>query len=170
MKLFKNKAFVYLITFALCALLAFSIYYFFNEKKQSKKTDDDAMELDNISRDGALDSIVGARSLKVVIGDNEYVIVLEDNASVHELLSYDKVVLIMNNDDSTMYGYLSNSIPYSPTTTDSLVKGDVVLTESNKVVIVFDNLELSNAYVKLGHIDTLDNMYYGEVDVFFLPI
>ena len=169
MKLFKNKAFVYLFTFALCALLAFSIYYFFNEKKKSNKNDD-AMELDNINRNGALDSIIGPRSLRVVIGSNEYIMVLEDNASVHELLSYDSVVFTMNNDDSTMYGYLSNSIPYSPTITDPLVKGDVILTESNRIVIVFDNLELSNAYVKLGHIDELGNMYYGEIDVSFLPV
>ncbi|MBR3490495.1 MAG: hypothetical protein IKH36_03280 [Bacilli bacterium] len=170
MKLFKNKAFVYLITFVLCALLAFSIYYFYKEKKQNSKNDDDAMELDNINRDGALDSIVGSRSLKVVIGSNEYILTLEDNSSVHELLSYDKVELTMNNDESTMYGYLNNSIPYNPSINDPLVKGDVILTESNKISIVFDNLEVSDAYVKLGHIDALDDMYYGEILVYFLPV
>ena len=95
---------------------------------------------------------------------------LEDNSSVHELLSYDKVELTMNNDESTMYGYLNNSIPYNPSINDPLVKGDVILTESNKISIVFDNLEVSDAYVKLGHIDALDNMYYGEILVYFLPV
>ena len=167
MKLFKNKTFLYILTFVLCGIIAFVLYEYFMDQK-NKSLDDSTSLVDDsiINRNSSLDLIGEDKKARVLFGSIEYEMILEDNQSVNDLLGLGNVTISMTEKDGIeLYGYLSNSISYNPTYTGILSKGDVLLSDSNCITILYQDIETDLNYVKLGHIDDLGNLDYWNIDV-----
>ena len=170
MKLFKNKTFIYILSFILCGIIAFVIYEFLIDSKD-KNLDEGSSVIDDsniMDRKGSLNALEDGRSIKVSIGDIVYDMVLEENQSVNDLVALCDFSINMNSkDDNQLYGYLQNSISFSPTYCGLLNKGDVLLSESNCLTILFDDIETDVSYVKVGHIDNLPELDYWDIVVSF---
>lgn len=167
MKLFKNKTFLYILTFVVCGIIAFVLYEFFIEPKDKNLDESNSLVDDSIiNRGSSLDIIGDDRTVKVLFGSIEYDMILEDNQSVNDLLGLGSITISMTSkDDQELYGYFNNSMSYNPTYTGKLYKGDVLLSDSNCITIMFKDVDTDLSYVKLGHIDNLGNLDYWDIDV-----
>ena len=81
---------------------------------------------------------------------------LENNLTALDLLSVLPLYLEMEDlNNNEKYSYLSYSITNDNSYTGKIKKGDVVLYQSNCIVIFYKDLETDYLYTKIGHIDNL---------------
>ena len=110
------------------------------------------------------------------INEQDYLLILEDNAEARSFSERLPLTLNMTFDDSTGSATLSSSIPNSGPVTDNYpaAKGELVLINENRLgLVLVDNLYYSSsrAYVTIGKIqssanfESLQNL--GSVEISF---
>jgi hypothetical protein len=167
MKIQKNKLFKYLVVFLLCALLAFLLYNFTGKKeKNNNTTDDDIYAAEtNLNNDKMMDmNVIG-----VEINGVLYTASLEGNAASNEFFMLTPLKVVMDDlNNNEKYYYLSTSINTVNDYTGEIHKGDIMLYDSNCIVIFYKDFNTSNLYKKLGHIDNLPDLDNGSIEVSFV--
>ncbi len=164
MKIFKNKVFVYIMAFVICGILAFVLYEFFigKDKKSIVSSDEENIGL----RNSAITKLTDSRGINVIINNVTYNVTLEDNLTVEDIIALDTIIL--NAEDESLgykYAYLNNSITYSPEYTGKILKGDLLLYDSNCIVLYYQDMDTDKVYTKIGHVENLDTLEFGPIDI-----
>ncbi len=107
--------------------------------------------------------------VKVIINNKEYTLNLEDNATSRklvELLPLETKMQELNGNEK--YVYLSESFPTDSYKPERINKGDVMLFDNSCIVIFYKSFDNKGYnYTKIGHIDNLDDLGSGDVQVKF---
>jgi flavodoxin len=114
-------------------------------------------------------SVEHTKSIKVTINNKEYTLNLEDNATSRklvELLPLETKMQELNGNEK--YVYLSESFPTDSYKPERINKGDVMLFDNSCIVIFYKSFDNKGYnYTKIGHIDNLDDLGSGDVQVKF---
>ena len=89
-----------------------------------------------------------------------------DNLTVEDIIA--RHTIILNAEDESLgykYAYLNNSITYSPEYTGKILKGDLLLYDSNCIVLYYQDMDTDKVYTKIGHVDNLDTLEFGPIDI-----
>ena len=93
---------------------------------------------------------------------------LENSITSLDLLSVLPLELSMDDlNNNEKYSYLSFSLTSNDEYTGTLKKGDVLLYQSNCIVIIYKDFNTTYNYTKLGHIDNLPNFNNESIKVIF---
>ena len=162
----ENKGLVYLIILILCIILSIVIYFIVNNNKKDNNVDNTSQDDDVV--ESSIKPFDYTRSMKVVLNDKEYEMVLENNLAALDLLSVSPIEMEMEDlNNNKKYYYLSYSLADSDVYYGTITKGDVMLYQSNCVVLFYEDVDTSDTYIKLGHINDLDELDNGLVNVIF---
>ena len=114
-------------------------------------------------------SMEQTKSIKVTINDKEYTLNLEDNGTARklvEILPLETKMQELNGNEK--YVYLSEIFPVYSYKPKRINKGDVMLFDSGCIVIFYKSFDNKGySYTKIGHIDNLDDLGNGDVQVKF---
>ena len=166
MKIQKNKLFKYLVVFLLCALLAFLLYTFTGKKDKTNNTNDDDVYDANTNLDN--DKINYEKEIKVEINGNYYGATLEGDATSNEFYSLTPFKITMEDlNNNEKYYYLSESLEGTADYTGEIHKGDIMLYDTNCIIIFYKDFNTNYLYKKIGHIDNLPDLGNGNIEVSF---
>ena len=148
----KNKIFVIIIiAILLVILIGISLYF-----KNNKKGSDDNMTTED------------ENTITILIEDKEYNLTLEDNDTTKKLFANLPLTFQMEElNGNEKYVYLDKEYPINSYNPKHINKGDVMLYNSNCLVIFYKSFDTSYSYTKLGHIDNLENLSLESVTVTF---
>ena len=167
----KSSIYVYLILFIIFIFLLIFIYGFIKDKEK-KTIKEDNEEIREINEDVVVEAVKPfdeETSIKVNINNTEYELKLENNISAYDLASLAPLELNMEDlNNNEKYSYLSFSINNLDDYTGKISKGDVMLYQSNCIVIFYKDYETTNKYTKIGHIDNLPELNNETVKVLFI--
>ncbi len=107
-------------------------------------------------------------SVKVTINDKKYIIQLEDNETAKSfvnLLPQEYDMSELNGNEK--YVYLNNTLPTNASNPKRINSGDVMLYGNNCLVIFYKSFDTSYSYIKIGHIDNLENLGNNWVTAIF---
>ena len=166
----RNNIFVYIILLIIFIFLSIIIYCVVNDEK--KKTIRSSDEMENISSDEDI-VLVGSKpfddmekKVKVIIDDKEYEMILENNTTSYDLLSVIPLSITMNDlNNNEKYAYLSFSLNNLNDYTGKINKGDVMLYQSNCIVIFYKDFDTTYHYTKIGHINNLPDFNNETINV-----
>jgi hypothetical protein len=106
--------------------------------------------------------------MKVIINDKEYVVELENNDTVKELIKLLPLDVTMDElNGNEKYVYLDKSLPTSSSNPKHINKGDVMLFGDNCLVIFYKSFDTPYSYTKIGHIDNLEDLGSSNITVRF---
>ena len=106
-------------------------------------------------------------SMKIKILEEEYIVDLENNETVSELINMLPLDLEMNElNGNEKYVYLDNNLPTNSVSVKHINKGDVMLFGSNCLVIFYESFDTPYSYTKIGHIDNLPDLGSGDISVY----
>ena len=124
---------------------------------------------DNTIEDNNTNDIINDEeiiSMKAIINNIEYVINLENNNTVNELIKLLPLELEMVElNGNEKYAYLNKSLPTNSYNPNKINKGDVMLYGSSCIVIFYETFNTSYSYTKIGHIDNLGDLGSGSINV-----
>lgn len=109
-----------------------------------------------------------SETMNVNINGTDYVIDLEDNATVRELcgkLPLECEMQELNGNEK--YVYMDFSLPTSSSNPKHINAGDVMLFGDSCLVIFYKTFDTSYSYTKIGHIDNLPDLGNSDVKVKF---
>ena len=130
----------------------------------NKKINNDNKIEDNNTNDIINDEEI--ISMKAIINNIEYVINLENNNTVNELIKLLPLELEMVElNGNEKYAYLNKSLPTNSYNPNKINKGDVMLYGSSCIVIFYETFNTSYSYTKIGHIDNLGDLGSGSINV-----
>lgn len=98
-------------------------------------------------------------TMKITIDNSLYVVKLEDNNTVKDLV--DLLPLEFNMAElngNEKYVYLDKSLSTDSSNVKHINKGDVMLFGDNCLVIFYKSFDTSYSYTKIGHIDNMDDL------------
>ena len=105
-------------------------------------------------------------SVNIIINGKEYNLNLEDNKTTKELLDILPLSISMNElNGNEKYYYLDDNLSTNSYNPSTINKGDVMLYSSNCLVIFYKTFNTSYSYTKIGHIDNLDDLDSGNIEV-----
>jgi hypothetical protein len=108
-------------------------------------------------------------SVKAIINENEYTIVLEDNETAKTFASLLPLELNMNElNGNEKYNYLDITLPTNSFNPKKINVGDVMLYGNNCLVIFYKSFDTTYSYTKIGHIDNLPNLGNENVNIKFI--
>ena len=104
--------------------------------------------------------------VKVLIDNNEYNINLEDNETAKTFVNMLPQEYNMNElNGNEKYVYLNSSLPVDAINVGYINAGDVMLYGDNCLVIFYKSFKTSYSYTKIGHIDNLDDLGNGSINI-----
>lgn len=165
----ENSIYVYIILLIIFIFLSVIIYEVVKNNKDkttSSKNENINLELNEdiiIAGSRPFDS---EKKMKIVINDIEYDFYLENNMAAFDLMSLAPLNLYMNDlDNNEKYSYLSYSLTNEDDFTGKIIKGDVMLYQSNCIVLFYKNFDTTYTYTKLGHIENLPDINSDPITV-----
>ena len=110
--------------------------------------------------------------INIQIGNKNFTAKLFDNAAAQALIKKLPFSLKMSDlNKNEKYFYLSENLPTNSQHIDSIQAGDLMLYNSNCIVIFYKNFQTSYSYTKLGSIENsselLEILGQGSVEVKF---
>lgn len=106
------------------------------------------------------------KTMKVVIDNKEYRVILEDNETASELLDLlPKSYVMKDLNDNEKYTYMEESLKINPVNPNKINKGDIMLFGDNCLVIFYKSFITTYSYTKIGHIDNLEDLGEGNINV-----
>lgn len=106
------------------------------------------------------------KRLNIIINNQKYDLILEDNQTVNEFINTLPITITMNElNGNEKYAYLDKTYKtnsYSPKTINT---GDVMLYGNNCLVIFYKTFNTSYSYTKIGHIDNLKDLGTSNIEV-----
>ena len=156
-----------LIIIILLVFVSIFVYFKFCKDNKNEANDEDAEELmeDDII-EASVKPFDNEETIILNINGFNYGMVLENNQSAYDLFSV--LPLELNMDDlnnNEKYAYLSFSLAQEDSYTGHISKGDVMLYQSNCIVIFYDDFDTDYLYTKLGHIYDLNDLGNGPIKV-----
>ena len=114
------------------------------------------------------DSVNSISSINILINNETYVLNLDNNNTVNELVNMLPLDLTMNDLNSNeKYGYLDKHLPTNEYKPSTINKGAVMLFGDDCLVIFYKTFDTTYSYTKIGHIDNLPDMGSDSVVVSF---
>ena len=106
------------------------------------------------------------KTMKVVIDNKEYRVILEGNETVDELLDLlPKSYVMKDLNNNEKYTYMEESLKINPVNLKKINKGDIMLFGDNCLVIFYKSFITTYSYTKIGHIDNLEDLGEGNINV-----
>ncbi len=104
--------------------------------------------------------------IKVTIDNQNYNLNLIDNETSRSFINMLPLNITMKDlNNNEKYYYLSNSLPTNDYNPQTINKGDVMIYNGNCLVIFYKSFNTSYSYTKVGHIDNLNNLDDGDIEV-----
>lgn len=165
----ERRIYTYVVTFIILIFISIIVYFIVNQHKSNSSKNEGIEEGyyqdDNIV-EATIKPFASEKKVKVVINEIEYSMVLDNNLAAFDLLSILPTDLEMEDlNHNEKYSYLPFSLTNDDNYTGSIKKGDVMLYQSNCVVIFYKDLETDYLYTKLGHIDGLPDFGDEKVSI-----
>ena len=161
-----KRMILYMATLLVFCVLVYFVYDHFKDVKKKDLHNDYFL---NAEINRSIGGIVNERKVYIIISQNEYVLDFEDNTVRDEFLSIEDFSLTMTlNDKNQLVGYLCSPMSYMPMVNGNFSKGDVLLEDSNSIVILLSDMSSDKFYSRLGHIDNLSNVVDTEYTVSFI--
>ena len=108
----------------------------------------------------------GIGSVKILIDEKEYKIILEENETVQELFNQLPLELSMSElNGNEKYAYLNQKLPTNSFKPGHINAGDVMLYGNNCLVIFYKSFDTSYSYTKIGRIENLEDLGSDDVMV-----
>ena len=155
----KSKIIKYLLAIVLLCIVVGC------ESKIDKSIENNSV-IETIKEDNDLDEVIS--SVKVIINNKEYTLILEDSETVRsfiELLPREFNMSELNGNEK--YVYMEDSLPTNSSNPGHINAGDVMLYGDNCLVIFYKSFDTSYSYTRIGHIDNLDNLDGGSIRATF---
>lgn len=106
------------------------------------------------------------KSMKIIIDNYEYVVNLENNNTVSELIDLLPLEVNMTElNGNEKYIYLDKKLPANSSNPKHINKGDVMLFGDDCLVIFYKSFDTSYSYTKIGHIDNMNDLGDGNISV-----
>ncbi len=168
MKEIKRKIIIYLLTFLICGAIAFLLYNANHNGKSSsnekKSTKEEISLNENDENKTFEDKILG-----IIINEKTYIIELEENETAHEFLLLTPLTIEMEDLNGIQkYYYLNTSLEGKAMEFDNIKKGDIMLNNSNSLIIFYKDTTSKEKYIKIGHINDLDELDENSLSVSFI--
>ena len=163
----KKRALVYITTILVFGLLVYFVYDHFRDVKKKDLQEDYFLNTE-IDRNFFGTNIFNKR-VYIVIGQNKYLLNFENSQIANEFTtSNDYSVTMSFNDSNQLSGYFNNPIISTSTYRDgTFYKGDVLIEDSNKLIILFEDMVTDEYYSKIGYIDGLIDIPRENIDLSF---
>lgn len=165
----KNITYIYVIVLLLL-IFSSTFIYFYVKQNETRTTKDDEIDISEVEDDDVIEAAIkpfsGKQPVVFNINGTDYPILLENNLAAYDLfniLPYDLTMEDLNNNEK--YVYLSFSLTEEDNYTGKISKGDIVLYQSNCIVIFYKDIETENKYTKIGHIDELPDLGSESINV-----
>lgn len=148
---------------AFIVLIIIFILIFFNYKnknitKQNTQTISDTQN-DTISNEGNVNEVT------ININGNEYILSLEDNETAKEFTNILPLDITMQDlNDNEKYYNLASPLLSNDYAVGTIKKGDVMLYNSDTLVIFYKDFDTSYKYTKIGFIENLDENDLANID------
>lgn len=109
-----------------------------------------------------------AKSMKLIIDEKEYDVVLENNETVNAFVQLLPIELSMNElNGNEKYSYLDVNLPTKAYYPKHINKGDVMLFGDNCLVIFYKSFDTSYSYTNIGYINNLPDLGNSDVRIRF---
>ena len=93
------------------------------------------------------------QSMKLVINEKTFDVVLENNATTKELIKLLPMTITMNElNGNEKYCYLDTSLPMNPQRVNRINTGDIMLFGNNCLVVFYKSFSTNYSYTKIGNI------------------
>ena len=165
-----NRKYTLLITFIICIFLSIIVYFMVNNNKTNSSSNEGLKEeyLEDDFLNPSVKPFDSEKRIDVTINNVGYSMTLANNLTALHLLSILPMDLEMEDlNNNEKYSYLSYSIANDNSYTGKIKKGDVLLYQSNCIVIFYKDLETDYLYTKIGHIDNLPDFNNESIYVSF---
>lgn len=93
-------------------------------------------------------------TMKITVGEQQFTVTLEDNATVEALKERLPMTLDMSElNGNEKYHYLSFSLPTDPYSPGKIQAGDIMLYGDDCLVVFYESFSTSYSYTRIGRID-----------------
>ena len=100
------------------------------------------------------DSAEKGSSMKTTVGEHQFTVTLEDNATAEALEKHLPMTLEMNElNGNEKYRYMPFSLPTDAYSPGMIQVGDIMLYGDNCLVVFYKSFSTPNSYTKIGRID-----------------
>ncbi|MBR1416644.1 MAG: hypothetical protein IJ572_02375 [Bacilli bacterium] len=124
------------------------------EKKLNENHDEEESSEDVISEE---DMITQSGKLTIEIDDQPFIITLEDNTSVKDLIKLLPIHFILNYyDENKMTGYMPSEITSNDKIYGIINKGDLMISDGDKISLFLNDYVSTSSYTKIGHIENFN--------------
>ena len=106
------------------------------------------------------------KTMTMIINNKTYIVELEDNNTVSELIKYlplDVEMTELNSNEK--YVYLDFELKTNSYKPNHINKGDVMLFGNNCLVLFYKSFDTSYSYTKIGHISNLEDLNKDNIKV-----
>ena len=106
------------------------------------------------------------KTMTMIINNKTYIVELEDNNTVSELINYlplDVEMTELNSNEK--YVYLDFELKTNSYKPNHINKGDVMLFGNNCLVLFYKSFDTSYSYTKIGHISNLEDLNKDNIKV-----
>ena len=156
-----------LIVLILIVFASIFVYYKFGKEEKKKSNDTEYVEVqDDEIVEASIKPFASEEAIILNIDGVNYGMVLENNLTAYDLYSVLPLELTMDDlNNNEKYTYLSFSLYEAGDYTGRIQKGDVMLYQSNCIVIFYQDFDTDLHYTKIGHIDNLGDLGTGSIKV-----
>ena len=105
------------------------------------------------------ENMEGGMKINLEIAGKSYLALLEDNETTKELLELLPFELYMNDlNQNEKYFYFEENLTTDSYAPKKIKKGDIMLYESNCIVLFYEDFDTTYSYTRLGHIEDVTNL------------
>lgn len=170
-KIIDKRVYTYIIAFIILLFITIMVMFLLNKNK-SNSSSNEGIEYMYYQDDNIVDAVVkpfvSEKTAKVTINNVEYELILDNNLAAFDLLSILPIKLEMDDlNNNEKYSYLPFSLTNDDNYSGTIKKGDVMLYQSNCVVIFYKDFETTEYYTKIGYIEGLPDFGNETITVDF---
>lgn len=121
-----------------------------------------------LNSDKGEDNMFFKSNINVSIDGIDYTVTLEDNETSRKFyskLNQEFVMSDLNNNEK--YVYMKYSLPNNASSVNHINAGDIMLYNSNCLVIFYKSFDTEYSYTRIGHINNLEELDSFDVRVAF---
>lgn len=121
-----------------------------------------------LNSDKGEDNMFFKSNINVNIDGIDYTVTLEDNETSRKFyskLNQEFVMSDLNNNEK--YVYMKYSLPNNASSVNHINAGDIMLYNSNCLVIFYKSFDTEYSYTRIGHINNLEELDSFDVRVAF---
>lgn len=121
-----------------------------------------------LNSDKGEDNMFFKSNINVSIDGIDYTVTLEDNETSRKFyskLNQEFVMSDLNNNEK--YVYMKYSLPNNASSVNHINAGDIMLYNSNCLVIFYKSFDTEYSYTRIGHINNLEELDSFDVRVVF---